>query len=1073
MQKLLNDHLKLTHVFVLLLSYTTLAHTYAAQAEPGIARHNTDDPRITVDFNNVALAEALQTVGTKSGYGITYNDADLAGARHVTYKAENALVTDVVARLLAGTRLAYKEYKNSIVIYVLPPPKKEEPKGSIQGMLYDVNSGEALIGANVLIVGTTFGSATNIEGRYSIANVPPGIYTLAISYLGYETSVVRDVRVASGQATTLDFKLKPSSTQLQDIEIIGNKALSGNVIETNELAMINDIKTSPLIITGISAQQISRSVDQDAGEVARRLPGVTLLNNFVNIRGMHERYNLTYLNGMIAPSSEADRRAFSYDLLPSNMIDKMTVYRSPAPELLADWSGGVIKVETKNTSIARQIEVNFSTWYRPGSNFKDYYTSGGESNDWLAKDDGSRGLPKGFPIVGGIPAGGLGTTGRNPADYSTEDLAANANLARKLINKRDLMKKHSGLDYRAGINYYNAWHLGKMRLSNLTSINATFATQITNQLLNPLREIDGDGFARDLQVWQDTISRRSARWGVLQNLTLQINPRHRIEVKGIYNRLGVDETYVRKGQDQTFEWSADTLTKVIYYYRSRAILSMQLAGDHYLDPDKHHHLQWTACYSSSEEDVPAQRQVGFSKDAIVPAELYQFSLYNGLYYVNSTDKNPTFILDYEYKLPAGVFFRAGVFNEYKDKNFDSRLITIGKAPSTVESGQPTLFNIGSAFSPSIFTEDGNGAYIFDNQYLSGQYSFTGKIYAGYGAVNVPLFDKKLNIYGGLRYERQDVLLEVPKSNPYLIGRNPTIIDRYRDYLLPSVNASWSFTDKLLVRAAYGKTINRPNYREMIPTYILDPRLDLWLAGNDSLKDATIHNLDLRLEYYPSDGEFVSVGTFYKKLNNAIEPYSLSGGNNEIRYDNTPDAVMYGVEAEVRKSLRSIPVSWLKSFSTIANLTFLHSEVKFRDGLLPSKSNNYGDFRIATRPLEGTAKYVVNVGLYYEQENWGTKISALYNVLGQRLVFAGTDLYPETYELPRHVIDLTLRQRVNKYIEIRAGVQDILNQYRRLYRDWDRNKTWDPDLRNKLPYRDWIFQKYRTGSYFMLGVNFTL
>jgi outer membrane receptor protein involved in Fe transport len=1045
--------------------------------------------RISFSLQSASVEQALEVVRERSGIGITYNNNDLPGDKRITCDVKDITVADALNFILQKTNLGYKEYKSNFVIYVKPPVVKAvKTTGSIKGTIADAESGEPLIGASVLIVGTSWGASADAEGSFIIKDVPAGIYQLAFSYLGYESAIVRDIKITAGETTTLDYKLKPSSTTLQDIVIIGDKALSGNVVETNEVSLLNSIRSSSLIITGISAQQISRSVDQDAADVARRLPGVTVLNNFVSIRGMQERYNLTFLNGMIAPSSEADRRAFSYDMLPSNMIDKMTVYRSPGPELLSDFAGGVIKIETKNTSIARQLEVNVSTWYRPDSNLEKYYTYDGGGKDWLGKDDGTRALPKGFPETAAIPAGGLGSPAntRDISGYTADELAANANWAKQLYHKWNLQKANAGMDYRAGINYYNAWRLGGVRLSNLTSINTTQATQIVRQDFKPLRIAEGNGKQRDIESYRDTISQVTARWGLLQNLSLIVSPRHSFELKGIYNRLGIDETIVRDGLDLSTDYNS-YLRKITYTYRSREILATQLAGNHTLSANNSHTIQWSGSYSFANDDVPAQRSLLLlpinPQDQFPEVKRYvsgnasnPFTTVNSLFYSSGEERNTTFTLDYLKKYESsGLFFKAGFFNENKEKDIDSRLIAIGGEDIYYEGARVNEYEAEKIFRPEAFKEDGTGAYIFDNEYLSGIFNVKGKIYAGYGSVNIPLIQKKLQIYGGLRYEGQDLHLRIPPSE-YLesAGYKADLINRYVDYWLPSVNVTWSFSDKMLLRAAYGKTLNRPNYRELIPITVLDPRLDNMSVGNDTLQDAQIHNFDLRWELYPSESEFVSVGAFYKRLNNAIEPYAYSEGSREIiRYDNTPEAEVYGVEVEVRKNLGFIPVNWSRRFSAIANLALLKSEVKFKDGLFPSQGNDFDDFRIVTRPLEGTASYVVNLGLYFDQEDWGTKVSALYNVLGQRLVYAGTSFFPETYELPRHVVDLVVRQRLTKYLELKAGVQDLLNQPRRLYRDYDRNQYWDDQRRTKLPNKDWMFQEYRPGSYFMLGLNLTL
>lgn len=1086
------------YCFFMLIWFLPFLESYANTIDPGNQgrRLATNDSlqisqiNIALSLQNVSLKQALEVVGEKSGLNFIYDNEDMPDGIFVSINQQNISLTKALNKILANTPLTFKEYNGSIVIV----RKVQVTTGSVEGILEDAKTNEPLIGASAKVIGTSLGATTNVEGRFSI-KLSPGNYQLAFSYIGYETSIVRDVKVESGKTTQISHKLKESATQLQDIVVIGNRTLNGNVVQSNEITMVNDIKTSPLIITGISAQQISRSVDQDAGEVARRLPGVAVLNNFVNIRGMHERYNITFLNGMVAPSAEADRRAFSYDLMPSNMIDKMMVYRSPGPELLGDWAGGVIKIETKNTAIARQLEVSLSTWFRPGSNFSNYYKNEGGKRDWLGSDDGSRALPAGFPGVLEIPAGagdGIDQDNilRDESRFSTDDLAANAALGRQLNNNWNLQKAHSGLDYRAGINYYDSWKLGKMRLNNLTSINTTQSTQIIHQDFKPLVLVNRAGdLGADTQqsqrFYSDTISQVSARWGIVQNLSLFINPNHTIEAKVLFNQMGIDETLIRDGYNGIQSDVTGYERRILYTYKSRSVLSTQINGSHTVGTG--HSLKWTAGYAHSGEDVPAQRELlllptGNADDPLSPKRLATqgfggFSNVSSLFYNNSNETNLTYSLDYEKKFPKWFSIKGGFFNEHKNRNLDARLIGVIRQPLNGDINY-NEFNADNAYSQEKFLDDGSGTFIYDNTSLSGLFDVSAQLYTGYLASSASFFNKKLTIYTGVRYEGQQLTMTVPGTwgdfYNVTIAKMPVgtpVIDRYIVHWLPSLNVSWNFNDKFLMRVAYGKTINRPNFRELMPLSINDPRLQIRIGGNPGLKDAEIDNTDVRFEYYPEEGEFISLGAFHKNLTNAIEPFINPQGNDQSQaFANTPTATVYGIEAEVRKSLSFLP--WARGLSMIANFVLQRSEVSFEEGLLIG-AGSANSFSTRIRPLEGTSPYVINAGLFYDLEKSGTKLSAMYNLLGQRLIFAGNPTFPETYELPRHSLDFTVRQRINKFVELRAGVQDILNQPLRRYRDYDRNQRWSADERSKWPFKDYTFQQFRPGSYYMIGVNVTL
>lgn len=162
-----------------------------------------------------------------------------------------------------------------------------------------------------------------------------------------------------------------------------------------EVALMNTLKSGSLIVSGITAQQISKSQDKDAAEVVRRVPGITITDGrFVVVRGLEERYNSVMLNNATAPSFEADKRAFSFDAIPSGLIDNILIYKSPAPELPADFAGAAIKIQTKNVADENSFSFSYGAKYNEGVTFnRDVLTSEGSRTDWLGWDDGSRALP--------------------------------------------------------------------------------------------------------------------------------------------------------------------------------------------------------------------------------------------------------------------------------------------------------------------------------------------------------------------------------------------------------------------------------------------------------------------------------------------------------------------------------------------------------------------------------------------------------------------------------------------------------------------------------------------------------
>jgi outer membrane receptor protein involved in Fe transport len=241
---------------------------------------------------------------------------------------------------------------------------------------------------------------------------------------------------------------------------------------------------------------------------------------------------------------------------------------------------------------------------------------------------------------------------------------------------------------------------------------------------------------------------------------------------------------------------------------------------------------------------------------------------------------------------------------------------------------------------------------------------------------------------------------------------------------PSANMSYKFTEKTLARFSYGLTINRPEFREIAPFAFYDFELKKLVRGNPELENASISNYDLRYEYYPSPSETFVLGVFYKDFKKPIETIEInSGSGKDYTFQNALGAKNFGIELELRKSLESLGkkdnfLKYFKNFMLVANASYIRSEIKL------DTANFYS--ADAKRPMQGQSPYIVNLGLYYQDNDRGLMVSLLYNVIGKRIVVVGLDI-PDVYEMPRNVIDLMITKNFGEYVQIKAGIQDILNQ----------------------------------------------
>ena len=217
----------------------------------------------------------------------------------------------------------------------------------IKGIVLDKQTKEPLIGAAVKI--DNQGTVTDIDGKFVLDGLKKGTYQLTIQYVAYKTATLS----ATTGGPELTIELEADRQTLDEVTVTGIRR------NNTEVALLAQAKESKVVVNTISAQEIRRTQDNNASEVIRRVPGVSLIEDkFVMVRGLSQRYNNVWINGGAVPSSEADSRAFSFDIIPSSQIDNLIIVKSPSPEYPADFSGGFILVNTKDIPAENRLAVS-------------------------------------------------------------------------------------------------------------------------------------------------------------------------------------------------------------------------------------------------------------------------------------------------------------------------------------------------------------------------------------------------------------------------------------------------------------------------------------------------------------------------------------------------------------------------------------------------------------------------------------------------------------------------------------------------------------------------------------------
>jgi hypothetical protein len=897
--------------------------------------------------------------------------------------------------------------------------------GTIKGIISDAKSKESIIGVVVMLQGTNKGVQTDIDGSFTLENVAAGTHNLQISYVSYTSKTV-PVVVSENQTTNLGAIIMEEETKVM-AEVI----VKGIKKTNTENAVLIETKKLEQIAVGVSAQQIAKTQDRDASQVIRRVPGVSIMDErFVMIRGLNERYNTVLLNDAITPSTEVDVRSFSFDLIPSNAIDRMLIFKTASAENSGEMAGGIVKIYTKTRPEVNQVSFGLSVGYRGDVTGRDILSSKGGALDAVGVDDGSRALPKDF-----ASRSVLNGSNRDVANAQFKSLAPFFSLKNKMISP----------DVRANFGLSRIMDIGDVKLSNITNINYSMSNTLPqNNIQERFEGINNNEIALR---WADLTYANNVRLGAMSNFNMATG-KSKFEFRNLFNQTAINETLVREGVNENEQLA---FKNYAFRYETRTIYSGQFNATH--DFSEKSKLSWTVGYGFTNRYEPDYRRLTTSRAVGLTDQDYKVDV--------PTASNPSLTqaarfwsalnehsvsgaANYEHKILTNereLKLRAGVFVENKTRDFNARWFGyVNPKNSDIVKQTPSVF-----FNNENITSNAGGVSMLEGTNFDDAYQAQNLLTAAYASIYVP-FSQKFNATFGFRGEmnRQQLQSRLRGSGEKVGVDNPIFSP------LPSVNMTYDLTEKQKLRFAYGMTVNRPEFRELAPFSYYDFGLGLSKTGNPNLKTATIHNADVRYEIYPNEGELITVAGFYKYFINPIEMSGRSAGSGTaFFYSNPKSAITTGVEVEMRKQLSGILDDKL---TLVANASVIYSKV--------DASNLEG--QIENRPLQGQSPYLINAGLYYNGDLF--QMNVLYNVVGKRIFVAGDKLGNQTiYEMPRNVLDINITKTFGKFIEVRMGISDLLNQSFRF--------TTDTNNDTKIDANDLNWRSFNRGTQATLGVNF--
>jgi len=869
---------------------------------------------------------------------------------------------------------------------------------SINGKVLDASTAEPLIGATIKVLEDKTGAVTDLDGTYSIEVTKPGTFTVEFSYIGYQAYTVKNVEVKSGAITKLDASLTSEGIATEEISVEASISLA------NENTLLLEQKNSNKISDGISEQQIKRAPDAAASDVLKRVIGVTIVQDkFVNVRGTNERYNNTTLNGVIVPSTEPDKKAFSFDLFPSNLLENIIIAKSFTSDLPGNFSGGLVQLTTKEFPEA--LTLNFSTTgsVLSGSSFTDNFLSYNAGQNKIlffnsGWDDGGRNLPSEIPNTPVNSANNLGQFFRNNWAQTKSRAPMNGGYQLSLGNMFNMFNNPLGVVL--AYSYKNSFET---------------KDEVRNEYVgDTTRFVHFNG-----QKSQYSVSN-----GAIANFSYKIGDFNKISLKNTFSLSSEDVTEYSEGfRILSFSNGDEDRKNYRTAFTERKLFSTQLTGSHFINNFNSLNITWRGSYSESDRNEPDIKTAYYRKEYnsddpfIIPITSIPNSNVGRRFYSTLLDINRTAGADFEMNfikfknLPQSKV-KFGVFASGTRRNFTARSFEPYRSGGFFNVTQP----IESVFDPQNFADSTLTMREVTNN--ADRYNADENLYAGYASFEIPL--KKFRFIGGIRYENSIQSLE--GFDRTSLAPLPINVDSKTNDILPGLNLTYFVNDNTNLRFSASQTVSRPELRELAPFGYVDFVTDGDVSGNPDLESSLIQNYDLRFEMFPAAGEIFSISAFYKHFNRPIERVivpTITSPAPAYTFENAPDgAINFGLEIEARKNLGFISRK-LSNFVINGNIAIINSEVDLEG------TSSAGNEK--KRRLQGQAPYTINLGLFYDNPDLGTSLNLLYNRNGDRIAEVGRRGFNDVFEKGRDLLDFTASQKFFKRFEFKFGIKDILNQ----------------------------------------------
>lgn len=915
-------------------------------------------------------------------------------------------------------------------------------KGTVAGTITANEAGaiQPMPFVNVVIKGTTTGATTDLDGKFSFT-VEPGAHTLLVSFVGYEPQE-RAITVTADARTLADVELKTQGIEMKEFEVV-------QVADRErEGVQLMERKESTSLVQNIGAQELKKKGAGDVAEGVQKLVGLsTVGGRYVVVRGLSDRYNSAYLNGLPLPSPDPDMKVAPLDIFPTDVVESISVTKAFTPDLYGDFSGGAVDIATKRATGENILKVSLGGGMNTQSTFRDHRSYNGGKSDFWGRDDGTRAVPS-SALSQGVNLNGE----RLPfaANFNPTSKTASPDLNFGLFGGTSIkLGEHMKLNVVGTVNYRNEYRYrtGQVRIINTSN--------------TPLVDYA-------MESWQF-----NTQSSALGSASLDIGKQHRIGITSLWVNMSTDDHRINYGEHFDYQ---DNVYARRYTYRQNSVLTNQIFGRHGFGMKDRLLIEWSGAMSTADAVEPDRRQLVYLYQPGDTESEYRFNaidrLENHRWYSALEEEETTARAAVSYRLLQRetaeglspiLVVRAGAQIKRKERSFGYDIFSYSlqdinaNNPSGVDLNSPDQYLTNAAYQERDLT-------IAKLTGPEADHTIKQDIDAAYFATEYDVIPQKLKVMAGARMEQGEQRIVYRKQSDSFY-QAPRVARITSTDLLPYASLKYDITKKDIIRASASKTISRPGFREMGPFEYTEFFAGTKNVGNPDLKNGENFNVDARYERFFAPGELVAVGAFGKVLDNTIEKVALATASGQLQsFRNTGRAQVAGIELEVLKNIGTLlgtdSAIW-NDLSVGMNVAILHSELTIRQ---QASNANTADVVLTNekRPMQGASPYLVNFDLSYGRtfsDNLKGTVTLAYNVFGKRVFAAGANGLGDQYELPVNTLNLVFRADIGKKWQANITCRNILDARFR--------------IEQETPAGTSLVNDYRVGSSFSAGFSYRI